>query len=229
MDASKSSLIALPVELRRQILKYLLTPTGAGSLSNRTQCAILRANRLLHEEGTNILYTSDIRQQLPIPARRLRLPPRVVLRQLHHIHLDLIYVTRNRGECASRLRTRDFEEMLWENEKLARTLVEPDHAGVRLKRLHIELQAVNVRKAGGRAFKADRLLAEMRLVLVPLAYLPKSVNVTMGGFDTVPFVDDFNAMREELAGRGLTRTNTEAGQKVSWDYGLLRAGFTPPD
>ena len=107
------------------------------------------------------------------------------------------------------------------------------HPGARTRTVSVELCPFSVRKTGSRAFKGAKLLAQMRRVLVPLAHLPPSVRVSVGGFDTIAYVEDFARMREQLAGAevpGCPEKNhlelETSNRWVDWEGSVEDAGFS---
>ena len=214
MTESQSRLLGLPQEIRFQILLDLITPGLC------IETAILRTCRLLHVEGTNILYTRPF--QGPVSRILARIPP-PTLRRLRNLTLVASYTTNNRGECAVELTHDSESELGLQLEAIALTLLEPE---TKVERLHVELQPTAVRKAGGKAFKGETLLAQMQLVLVPFAYLRKGVKVTMGGFESISFVDGFMKMRACLAGSELPWEGRCRSQGLQWWKGVQKAEST---
>ena len=210
-------LLDLPCELLQQVLAELLTPRPIALLHINPdqrrqpgiQTSILRANRRLYSEGYEILYNTPFETRLlkprwnvssanTNPGHNDSIPPSA-LERLKYLIVELTFGPRGRGECLLGMSEIDSEELLMAVEDLALTLKRGDT----LRELHLELLNAKTRKSGPKTFKSEALIVQMSRILMPLAYLREEAKVTVGGFDTIEFVDSFAVYREKFKGREL--------------------------
>lgn len=113
-----------------------------------------------------------------------------ILRSLQNVRLELVYSTRNRGDCETNIVSaqafEDFSELV---------ALHFGHSDI-MQRLHVELLNESQRKRGPKTLRAEAVYEAMYKILLPFAELPARQQVTVGGFDTIDFVEIFEEMRQ---------------------------------
>ena len=134
------------------------------------------------------------------------------LRSLGRIRLELLYSTKNRGDCERTINEpRDLEDF---TEMFALQFSHRDDA---LQSLHIELLNESQRKKGPKPLRSKAVYESLYNILLPFAELPAGKQITIGGFDTIDFVDMFDEMRKK---HGSADTHCGGLVERYWDRAL---------
>lgn len=206
----------LPRELRDVVYTSLLTnydqqlPTfGYGS---GIDIAVLMLNKSTYAEALPILYNTP--HKLTLHDGHLKRaststgdryyfirgasPPSYALKRMQSLSVAINFATTNRGEAELSINHAAY----WEEKLL--------YIGISILRsetlhtLALSLWNGNQRKVGAKRLRSHEVKQQMRAILRPFAFLPRTVNVLITGFDTIEYFELFEEMRNNLAGREMS-------------------------
>lgn len=221
-DGGLGMLARLPLEIRQYIYCNLLVSRHprqrVGKGSGISIAILLLSSKitaeaepwLYHPPGStglvieNVSHNFAAGQPMLKPQRFVSSPfsqvPRRAVLRLSRVTLRISFETWNRGECELSLQHMESKYYL---EPFAESLALAFHHSENLRLLNIELLNENQRKRGRRLVRSPTLMKQMRGILRLFAYLDSSIQITVGGFDTIEYAEMFHEMRTECQGKAL--------------------------
>lgn len=189
--------LTLPQEVRNLVYAFLLeshSPETTWGPGSGIDANILATCSRVRREASPHLY--DFVHILHASGDCPRFPPTEALRRLRHIYISVEYATQNRGECEVEIRENPFSFAL-----LHRVALAARHSIAPLASLRIDLFNKNQRKRGPRLVRSQLVRGRIKSWLYPFSFLPKTVDVEVGGFDAIEWADLFEEMRHRNAGQ----------------------------
>ncbi|KAI9652907.1 MAG: hypothetical protein M1831_006336 [Alyxoria varia] len=189
-----AALFCLPPELRNCIWKLLITSQDSDNVTygrgSGISIEILSTCIQAYVEARALLYqTRHVVQATPMDLKW------TVLSNARYLTVLINYGCVHRGDCEIQIRRRD--KLLADAEFVGYHL----HTNYYLRELHIELCSEDHRGRGSKRLRSENVKRQMDDILLPFAFLRKDVKVTVGGFDTIEFVENFER-RRNVASKG---------------------------
>ena len=125
-----------------------------------------------------------------------QIPPKA-LRSLKNFTLEIRFRTRNRGDCEVDVSDISIDEGMAES-----IVLHLDHSQY-LQHLHLELLNESQRKKGPKPMRGKAVYDTIEMTILPFSSLPETQTVTVGGFDTIDFVEMWDKLRSGHAGTSL--------------------------
>ena len=209
------SLLNLPREIRDMIYEGLLVAHQENEITfgkgSGISISILSTCRQIHQEACSLIASNRhtlVYDPQSGPALWDSISPSH-LRLLKRIKLIIRYHTANRGDCE--IEVLPICALFSFTEAFGLTL---RHSSG-LEELFIELQNKEQRKRGPKRLRSELVSQQVQDMLRPFAYLHTRVKVSVGGFDTIDFVDMFEQMRCACAGKEVPFRNLLYASLVS--------------
>lgn len=206
VEPQRSCLWKLPPELRLHIWKLLLLSQTREQPTFGESSGICVAPLVLckrsYIESLPLLYEANHIIGQPSVSSFMwdQIPPRA-LRSLRNFTLEIRFRTRNRGDCEVDVSDISIDEGMAEG--IVLHLDNSRH----LQHLHLELLNESQRKKGPKPMRGKAVYATIEMTMLPFASLPERQTVTVGGFDTIDFVEMWDRLRSEHAGTSLNWLN----------------------